>query len=148
MADNRRVLRMICKGLLLMALPLAGFVWALPDTSLNLVVAAGLTVLSLAAGFGAEYLASTTEQELRDLDARITEEAERRTIALEVRDEKLRQFDRMVTLLTSQNHDLRAKLVSLQVDLQRKKEALLQAGETVMLEDSVVLNPAFSARAH
>lgn len=148
MADNRRVLRMTCKGLLLMALPLAGFVWALPDSSLNLVVAACLTVLSLAAGFGAEYLASSTEQELQDLDARITEEAERRTIALEERDERLRQFDRMVTLLTSQNHDLRAKLVSLQVQLQRKKEALLQAGETVMLEDRVVLNPAFSARAH
>lgn len=148
MADNRRVLRMLCKGLLLVALPLAGFVWALPDTSLNLAVAGGLTLLSLAVGFGAEYLASSTEQDIKDLDLRITHEAERRAAALEERDEKLRQFDRMVTLLTSQNHDLRAKLIAVQVDLQRKKEALLQAGETVSLESDGVMNPAFSARAH
>lgn len=147
-ADKRRVVRMLCKGLLLISLPLAGFVWALPENASTMTAAAVLSVVALAVGFGAEFLASSTENDIQELNGRLATDSQRRTEALAQQDEKLRQFDRMVTLLTSQNHDLRAKLVSLQVDLQRKKEALLQAGETVMLEDSVVLNPAFSARAH
>lgn len=150
-AENRRVLRMICKGLLLISLPLAGFVWALPESSSMMVAAGVLTVLSLAVGFGAEYLASSTENDLNELGERIESENQRRAASLEERDEKLRQFDRMVSLLTSQNHDLRGKLVALQVDLQRKRDQLLEAaGNAVATDEGIAepMSPAFSARAH
>ena len=38
-----------------------------------------------------------------------------------MRDEKLRQIDRIMNMLTEQNHDLRGKLISVQVGLQRKR---------------------------
>lgn len=148
-ASKRRVLRMLCKALLLISLPLAGFVWALPEDSTMLVAAGLLTGLSLAVGFGAEYLASSTENDLQELGERITVESQRRANALEDRDEKLRQFDRMVSLLTEQNHDLRAKLISIQVNLQRQRQDLLQAvGQAVALEDAAEATPTYSARAH
>ena len=142
---KRRVLRMLCKALLLISLPLAGFVWALPEDSTMMVAAGLLTALSLAVGFGAEYLASSTENDLHELGERISMETQRRTAALGERDEKLRQFDRMVTLLTEQNHDLRAKLISIQVNLQRQRQDLLQA---VALEDAAEATLTYSARAH
>lgn len=135
-AENRRVLRMLCKGLLLVSLPLAGFVWALPESPTMMAAAGLLTLLSVAVGFGAEYLASSAENDLHELAATLADQHQRRIDALEERDEKLRQFDRVVALLNEQNHALRAKLVTVQVDLQRKKEALLQAaGDAVTLED-------------
>ena len=54
---KRRVLRMLCKALLIISLPLAGFVWALPENSTMMAAAGLLTALSLAVGFAAEYLA-------------------------------------------------------------------------------------------
>ena len=51
-ANNRRVVRMLCKAHLLISLPLAGFVWALPDDATNLAAAATLALVSLAVGFG------------------------------------------------------------------------------------------------
>ena len=146
---KRRVLRMLCKALLIISLPLAGFVWALPENSTMMAAAGLLTALSLAVGFGAEYLASSTENDLHELGERVTVEAQRRADALEERDEKLRQFDRMVTLLTEQNHDLRAKLIGVQVSLQRQRQELLQAtGQAVALEDAAEANPVYLARAH
>jgi hypothetical protein len=145
-ADNRRVLRMLCKAALLVSLPLAGFVWALPEDSTMLMGAGLLTLFSLAAGFGAEYLASATENDLEQLAMRVTSDRERRTYELEARDEKLRQFDRIVSLLTEQNHNLRAKLVSVQVDLQRKREALVDAGEAADFD--AFAQPLRSAYAH
>lgn len=145
-ADNRRVLRMLCKASLLVSLPLAGFVWALPENSTMLIGAGVLTLFSLAVGFGAEYLASSTENELEQLALRVTSDRELRTHELEARDEKLRQFDRIVSLLTEQNHSLRAKLVDVQVDLQRKREALVNAGEFIDLD--TFAQPLRSAYAH
>ena len=134
--DKRRVLRMLCKALLLVSLPLAGFVWAMPEDSTMLAVAGLLTLLSIAVGFGAEYFASAAENDLQELAGTLAAEHQRRAGVLEERDEKLRQFDRIVALLTEQNHTLRAKLVTVQVDLQRKKEILLRAaGDAVTLED-------------
>ena len=77
-------------------------------------------------------------------------EGKRRADELEARDEKLRQFDRIVGLLTEQNHSLRAKLITVQIDLQRKKEALVDAAEeAVGLDDAIgSLSPTYSARAH
>lgn len=126
-AEKRRVLRMLCKALLLVALPLAGFVWALPEDSTMLAAAAALTLASLIVGFGSEYLASSAESDLHDLCERLPVESRRRAEELEARDERLRQFDRLVTLLTEQNNSLRAKLVAVQVDVQRRKDALLDA---------------------
>ena len=144
-AAKRRVVRMLCKAALLISLPLAGFVWALPETSTMLMGAGALTLLSLVVGFGAEYLASATENEIHGVSQQIAAQRERRVTEFEIRDEKLRQFDRIVSLLTEQNHTLRAKLISVQVDLQRKKEILLQAaGEAVSLEEAA---PLRSARA-
>jgi hypothetical protein len=148
-ANNRRVLRMLCKALLLISLPLAGFVWALPDDSTNIAAAVVLTLASLAVGFGAEYLASATENDIEELDARIAVDAQRRAHEIEIRDEKLRQFDRIVNLLSEQNHDLRGKLVSVQVAMQRKKEAILSAAGEALAPEGVA-QPARSifARAN
>ena len=126
-AGTRRVVRMLCKASLLVSLPLAGFVWALPENSTML-------------------LASATENDLEQLAARVTADRERRTHELEERDEKLRQFDRIMSLLTEQNHSLRAKLVEIQVDLQRKREALVNAGESIDLD--AFAQPLRSAYAH
>lgn len=135
-AEKRRMLRMACKALLLVSLPLAGFAWALPEDATMMVLAGLLTVVSVGLGFGAEFLASSAENDLHELTDSLEAEHQRRAAVLEERDEKLRQFDRVVALLNEQNHALRAKLVTVQVDLQRKKEALLQAaGDAVTLED-------------
>ena len=136
-ANNRRVVRMLCKALLLISLPLAGFVWALPDNAANLAAVVALTLVSLGVGFGAEYLASSTENDLQELDARIAVDAQRRADELAMRDEKLRQFDRIVNLLTEQNHDLRGKLVSVQVGLQRKKDAVLSAASEALAPEGI-----------
>ena len=136
-ANNRRVVRMLCKALLLISLPLAGFVWALPDDATNLAAVVALTLVSLGVGFGGEYLASSTENDLQELDARIAVDAQRRADELAMRDEKLRQFDRIVNLLTEQNHDLRGKLVSVQVGLQRKKDAVLSAASEALAPEGI-----------
>ena len=54
--NKRRSFRMLCKALLLISLPLAGFVWALPEDATDLATVAALSLVSLAVGFGAEYL--------------------------------------------------------------------------------------------
>jgi len=136
-ANNRRVVRMLCKALLLISLPLAGFVWALPDDATNLAAVVALTLVSLGVGFGGEYLASSTENDIQELDARIAVDAQRRADELAMRDEKLRQFDRIVNLLTEQNHDLRGKLVSVQVGLQRKKDAVLSAASEALAPEGI-----------
>lgn len=148
-ATNRRVLRMLCKAMLLVSLPLAGFAWALPESNMMLAGAGALTLLSLIVGFGAEALASATESDIRELDQRLAADRAHRAEQLEIRDEKLRQFDRIISLLTEQNHALRAKLIAVQVDLQRKKDALLEAAEeAVALDDALeTLSPAYG-RAH
>ncbi|MEI8178852.1 hypothetical protein [Aestuariivirga sp.] len=149
-AGKRRIVRMLCKAVLLVSLPLAGYVWALPENSNMLLGAGVLTLLSLIVGFGAEVLASATESDLNELGERITVETQRRADELEIRDEKLRQFDRMVSLLTQQNHDLRASLIAVQVDLQRRRAALVEANEQDAGMDDVSqpLRPSYSARAH
>ena len=136
-ANNRRVVRMLCKALLLISLPLAGFVWALPDDATNLAAVVALTLVSLGVGFGGEYLASSTENDIQELDARIAVDAQRRADELAMRDEKLRQFDRIVNLLTEQNHDLRGKLVSVQIGLQRKKDAILSAASEALAPEGI-----------
>jgi hypothetical protein len=145
-ANNRRAVRMLCKALLLISLPLAGFVWALPDDATNMAAAAALTLVSLVVGFGAEYLASSTENDIQELDARIAVDAQRRADDLAMRDEKLRQFDRIVNLLTEQNHDLRGKLVSVQVGLQRKRDAILSAAGEALAPEGIA-QPTRSAFA-
>lgn len=150
-ADKRRVVRMLCKGLLIVSLPLAGFVWALPETPSTMTAAAVLSLVALAFGFGAEFLASSTENDIHQLSGRLATDSQRRTEALEQQDEKIRQFDRMVNLLTEQNHDLRSKLLAVQVSLQRRREALLRAaGEAIVGDDLALPAPATSifARAN
>lgn len=147
-AANRRIVRMLCKASLLVSLPLAGFVWALPETNAVMAIAGVLTVLSLAVGFGAEYLASSTENDIREVSQRIAAQAQRRAADLEIRDENIRQFDRIVNLLTEQNNTLRSNLVALQIEVQRKREALVQAvGQAVAMEDAQPLRVNY-ARAH
>lgn len=149
--EKRRALRMLCKALLLTSLPLAGFVWAMPEDTTMLVAAGALTVISLAVGFGAEYLASSTENDLKELGGHMIDAHERRKDELEHREERLRQLDRIVNVLTDQNHTLRAKLVAVQVDVQRRKDALLQAAsnEAAKLGDAVdTLRPGLSIRAN
>jgi hypothetical protein len=148
-AAKRRFVRMMCKAALLISLPLAGFVWALPENSAMLMSAGALTLLSLLVGFGAEYLASSTENEIQEVTQQIATQRERRVSELEIRDEKIRQFDRIVNLLTEQNHTLRAKLVSAQIEVQQKKDMLLKAaGEALSLEDAAPLRNGLLARAN
>lgn len=145
-AENRRVLRLLCKALLLISLPLTGFVWALPETSAMLPAALALTILSLAVGFGAEVLASTTENELQEVSQRAIADGQNRAAELAIRDERLHQFDRIVGMLTEQNHTLRAKLISAQVTLQRHQEGMIDEEAAALgLEDFA---PSRSAFAH
>ena len=146
-AGKRRMLRMMSKLMLLISLPLAGFAFALPESTITLVGAGALGLLRLGFGFGAEVLASATESDLRELSEHMSVEGQRRAQELEARDEKLRQFDRIIGLLTDQNHTLRAKLITVQVDLQRKKSALIEAAEqAVVLEEAVhPLRTAYSS---
>lgn len=149
--DKRRVLRMLCKALLLVSLPLAGFVWALPEDTMTMAAAALLSVVALVVGFGAEYLASSTENDIQELSGKIVADRQRRVEDLEQRDEKLRQFDRIVNLLTEQNHDLRSKLLAVQVDLQNRREALLRAAGEAIAGDDLALptaTPSIYARAN
>jgi septal ring factor EnvC (AmiA/AmiB activator) len=136
--------------MLLVSLPLAGFAWALPETTTMMLGAGALTLLSLAVGFGAEVLASATESDIYELREQMSADGKRRAAELEARDEKLRQFDRIVGLLSDQNHSLRAKLITVQIDLQRKKEALVDAAEEAIgLDDAIgSLSTNYSARAH
>lgn len=147
-ANKRRVVRMLCKGLLLISLPLAGFVWALPENGSTMMVAVLLTAVALLVGFGAEFLASSNENDIQHLGAQIVAARERREENLVQQDEKLRQFDRMVSLLTEQNHDLRAKLLAVQVGLQRRRDALLRAaGEAIVRDDLALPTPSASVFA-
>lgn len=147
-ADKRRVVRMLCKGLLLISLPLAGFVWALPENAATMTAAVALSAFALAVGFGAEFLASATENDIEEISGRMAADTQRRADELEQHDEKLRQFDRMINLLTEQNHDLRSKLLAVQVSLQRRREALLRAaGEAIAGDDIVMPVPAASVFA-
>src|SRR6187399_235071 len=108
--ENGRVFRMLCKALLLVCLPLAGYVWAMPADSSMLAAAGVLTVMSLAVGFGAEYLASSAENELNDLELRLADARYIRADEIEHQDERLRQLDRIVNVLTDQNQTLRSNL--------------------------------------
>lgn len=112
---------MICKGLLLISLPLTGFMWALPSDPTVIGGATLLTLLSIGVGVGAELLAASNEAELNVLGARRAAMTKQRAEELEIRDEKIRQFDRVAALLTEQNHALRAKLISLQVEIQNQR---------------------------
>ena len=149
-AGNRRVVRMLCKAVLLISLPLAGFAWALPETPSMMIAAAALSFLALVVGFGAEVLASSTESELMSLSQRITAESQHRAEELEARDEKLRQFDRMVGMLTEQNHSLRAKLISIQVELHSKRQARVDAAANALGAEDFAepLRSPYAARAH
>ena len=148
-AEKRRVLRMICKALLLITLPLTGFVWALPENSSMLMVAGGLTLLSLIVGFGAELFASATENDLKVMSAKVMADNQRRVEELQARDEQLRQFDRIVGLLTEQNQSLRGQLLGVQMELQRRRDMLSAQEDVLGLED--IAQPqqsAFAGRAH
>ena len=148
-AGNRRLLRMLCKALLIISLPLTGFVWALPENSAILPVALALTLLSVAVGFGAEVLASSTENELQVVSQRAVVDSQRRSEELAMRDEKLRQFDRIVDLLTEQNHTLRAKLISAQMTLQRNVEGLdTVEAAAAGFEDFVPSQAGYASVAH
>ena len=128
-SQGRRVLRIFCKGGLLICLPLTGFVWALPSEGGVLSGAVVLTVISIALGFAAEVLAASNEAELTSLGAQYEIDQKRRAEELERRDEKLRQHDRVVALLTEQNNSFRANLISLQVEMQQRYGVLRKFDE-------------------
>ena len=117
--NGRRRLRLFFKFGLLVSLPLAGYLWALTGPSpWTIALAAVCVVMAL----GAEGLISVSETKLMQLKAE-TDEGDR-AFAAEVatREEKIRQMDRMVENLSTQNHDLRGKLVSLHGEVHRLHE--------------------------
>lgn len=126
-SQGRRVLRMLCKFGLLVCLPITGFIWALPADTHVMGGAVTLTVVSIVLGFGAELLAASNESEFQTLSAQYAADSQRRAEALAERDEKLRQYDRIAALLTEQNNSFRAKLITLQVDMQRRRGTGLKA---------------------
>jgi len=130
-SDGRRMIRMACKAGMLICLPLTGFVWALPTSGQMLPGVVILTVVSILLGVSAELLASSNETEFTSLSAKYEMDSKRRADELEQRDEKLRQFDRVAALLTEQNNSLRAKLISLQVDLNSLKHGTRQPGQEI-----------------
>ena len=117
--NGRRKLRLFCKFGLLVGLPLAGYLWALTGLSPWTIGLAGACVVM---ALSAEGLASASESRLSQLKKQA--EAEDRTFETEIstREEKIRQMDHVVETLSSQNHDLRGKLVSLHGEVHRMTE--------------------------
>lgn len=145
-AQYRRSMRMLFKGALLICLPLTGFVWALPYSSFQ-ATAIVLTALSAVVGIGAELLASSNEAELKQITAQLARDQRQRADELGLRDEKIRQFDRVVQLLTEQNHNLRAKLLNVHTDLQRQREVLAaHVNGAGSVEELVPQRRAFATR--
>lgn len=119
MADWRRSLRLFFKFGLLVSLPLTGYLWGQTGPSPMSLAMTGLCVML---AIGAESLASVAEGRLAKLMA--VDQAEEQAFNAEVslRDERLRQMDRIVESLSNQNHDLRGKLVSLHGEVHRYEE--------------------------
>ena len=135
-SQGRRRLRVLCKSGLLVCLPLTGFIWALPSDGRVLGVALVLTAVSILLGFGAELLAASNEAEFTLLSAQRDMKIRQHAEELEQRDEKLRQYDRMAALLTEQNNNFRARLISLQVEMSKASGAFRRAGdEPLAIED-------------
>lgn len=115
----RRKLRLFFKFGVLVCLPLTGYLWALTGFAWQSIA---MTAVCVVMAIGAEGLASVSESRL--LSLRLTEEAAEREYEAEaqLRDERLRQMDRIVETLSNQNHDLRGKLLSVHGEVHRVQE--------------------------
>lgn len=119
---NRRLVRMACKMSLLVSLPVTGFAWALTSDPRMIPVALALTAFSIASGFCAEHHASSSEHDLRDVSEMLRDAERRHADEIARRDEQLRQQDRIISVLSAQDHDLRAKLISLHAKLRHHEK--------------------------
>lgn len=108
---KRRIMRIASKGILITVLPSAGFSWGNFELPGMMPLAILLTVLSAAAAVFAELMASHAEHSLANAIADANREKKTVEEALAAKDEKLRQMDRILNVLETQNHDLRAKLI-------------------------------------
>lgn len=115
----RRKLRLFFKFGVLVCLPLTGYLWAMTGFAWQSIA---MTAVCIVMAIGAEGLASVSESRL--LNLRLAEETAERSFQTEAqaRDEKIRQMDRIVETLSSQNHDLRGKLVSIHGEMHRVQE--------------------------
>jgi hypothetical protein len=117
--NGRRRLRLIFKFGLLVSLPLTGYLWALTGPSPWSI---GLAAVCVVLALGAEGLVSVSEMKLSQLQGEADVEDRTFAAAIAARGEKIRQMDRTVDTLSSQNHDLRGKLVSLHGEVYRMHE--------------------------
>ena len=127
--SHRRLIRIACKLLLLICLPLSGVFWAWSSYHQMMTYAVLLTAASGVAAFIAEILVSSTENGIDQLEQQIKADKQRHADELAKRDEEVRQLDRIVAVLHGQNHDMRAKLITLSVRKQRATEADQSADE-------------------
>lgn len=120
--SQRHTMRILFDAALIVVLPLTGFILALPTGSTNTGVAVILTLISIGVGIGAEFMASSNELEMLQLSKQLDADRLRRREELALRDEKLREFDRVIHLLTEQDQNLRGLLIEADVDVQRTRE--------------------------
>lgn len=110
---RRRAVRMACKLALLISLPLTGFCWAFTSDPTVPSTAWLLTAISVLLGMAAEHMASSTESELAEAQHRLEEAKRGHAADLARRDAKLDQQERIINVMAAQDHDLRAKLISM-----------------------------------
>lgn len=109
---ERNIARLCFKVALLLLLPMCGMSWALIGQGNMLYIAITITAICIAAAFGAETLASSTEEDIARFKLKLAEDRNRRALYLAKQDEKLRNMHRITTVLENQNHDIRAELIT------------------------------------
>jgi len=124
--SKRKHLRIACKTVLLICLPMAGFFWALAGDQLMLIYAVGLTAISGVTGFIAETLATSTEDDIKHLEEKIRQDRLHRNERLAILDDRLKKLDRISKIFEDQNHDMRADIITTLVRKQRNHDAVGQ----------------------
>lgn len=120
--SKRRLARMGFKLSLMACLVTAGFLVSNTIYGNTTTYAFVAFALSLVAAVGAEIMVTSTEDELVELEERISANRKRYAEALAVQDEKLAKLDRIAKILEDQNHDMRAELITTLVRKQRNNE--------------------------
>ena len=105
---NRRTLRLVTMGLALVTSVGAGFLWAQHTNTINTVAAALLTAFCLLMAYCVESLAANAERALDALSSILSQDGADVVIS----DEKARQLERVISMLSDQNQIFRGNLLS------------------------------------
>ena len=105
---TRRTLRLVTMGLALVTSVGAGFLWAQHTNTINTVAAALLTAFCLLMAYRVESLAANAERALDALSSILSQDGADVVIS----DEKARQLERVISMLSDQNQIFRGNLLS------------------------------------